>query len=194
MAGRAIGAGIFPRVLPLSKRPLLLRQNPPTTLLSRLRPLPLALSHTTMSQNGFCDPKKPLLRVKKLSQKAILPSRASALSAGYDLSSAVEATVPARGKALVATDLSISIPVETYARIAPRSGLSWKHAIDVGAGVIDADYRGLVGVLLFNHSDLDFQVKAGDRIAQLIIERIMTPEMVEVLDLDSTARGEGGFG
>ncbi|XP_020087642.1 deoxyuridine 5'-triphosphate nucleotidohydrolase-like [Ananas comosus] len=196
MAGRAIGAGIFPRVLPLSKRPLLLhlRQNPPTTLLSPPRPLPLALSHTTMSQNGFCDPEKPLLRVKKLSQNAILPSRASALSAGYDLSSAVEATVPARGRALVATDLSISIPVETYARIAPRSGLSWKHAIDVGAGVVDADYRGPVGVLLFNHSDLDFQVKAGDRIAQLIIERIMTPEVVEVLDLDSTARGEGGFG
>lgn len=72
--------------------------------------------------------------------------------------------------------------------------MSWKHAIDVGAGVVDADYRGPVGVLLFNHSDLDFQVKAGDRIAQLIIERIMTPEVVEVLDLDSTARGEGGFG
>nr|CAD1828221.1 unnamed protein product [Ananas comosus var. bracteatus] len=123
-----------------------------------------------MSQNGFCDPEKPLLRVKKLSQNAILPSRASALSAGYDLSSAVEATVPARGRALVATDLSISIPVETYARIPPISGLSWKHAIDVGAGAIDADYRGPVGVLLFNHSDLDFQVKAGDRIAQLIIE------------------------
>nr|CAD1828166.1 unnamed protein product [Ananas comosus var. bracteatus] len=199
MAGRAIGAGIFPRVLPLSKRPLLLllRQNPLTTLLSRLRPLPLALSHTTMSQNGFCDPEKPLLRVKKLSQNAILPSRASALSAGYDLSSAVEATVPARGRALVATDLSISIPVETYARIGefPSEIRVVVEARDRRrGGVVDADYRGPVGVLLFNHSDLDFQVKAGDRIAQLIIERIMTPEVVEVLDLDSTARGEGGFG
>ncbi|XP_010263699.1 PREDICTED: deoxyuridine 5'-triphosphate nucleotidohydrolase-like [Nelumbo nucifera] len=135
-----------------------------------------------------------LLRVKKLSEKAILPTRASPLSAGYDLSSAAETKVPARGKALVPTDLSIGIPDGTYARIAPRSGLAWKHSIDVGAGVIDADYRGPVGVVLFNHSDADFEVKPGDRIAQLIIEKIMTPDVLEVEDLDSTQRGSGGFG
>ncbi|KAK1353395.1 hypothetical protein POM88_052530 [Heracleum sosnowskyi] len=66
-------------------------------------------------------------------------------------------------------DLRIAVPEGTYARIAPRSGLAWKHSIDVGAGVIDADYRGPVGVILFNYSDVDFEVKAGDRIAQLII-------------------------
>ncbi|MQL82754.1 hypothetical protein Taro_015254 [Colocasia esculenta] len=136
----------------------------------------------------------PLLRVKRLSENAVLPSRGSLLSAGYDLSSAIETTVPARAKALVPTDLSISIPPGTYARIAPRSGLAWKHSIDVGAGVIDADYRGPVGVVLFNHSDVDFEVRPGDRIAQLIIERIMTPEVAEVEDLDATARGAGGFG
>ncbi|KAL1348633.1 deoxyuridine 5'-triphosphate nucleotidohydrolase [Arachis hypogaea] len=135
-----------------------------------------------------------LLRVKKLSDNAVLPSRASPLSAGYDLSSAVETKIPARGKALVATDLSISIPEGTYARIAPRSGLALKHSIDVGAGVIDADYRGPVGVILFNHSDVDFEVKVGDRVAQLILEKIVTPDVVEVEDLDSTVRGEGGFG
>jgi dUTP pyrophosphatase len=81
-----------------------------------------------------------------------------------------------------------------FGSVAPRSGLAWKHSIDVGAGVIDADYRGPVGVILFNHSDLDFVVKAGDRIAQLIIEKIMTPDVMAVEDLDSTARGEGGFG
>lgn len=64
----------------------------------------------------------------------------------------------------------------------------------MGAGVIDADYRGPVGVILFNHSDVDFDVKVGDRIAQLIIEKIMTPDVVEVEDLDTTLRGEGGFG
>lgn len=135
-----------------------------------------------------------LLKVKKLSEKAVLPSRASPLSAGYDLSSAAKTKVPARGKALVPTDLSIAIPEGTYARIAPRSGLAWKHSIDVGAGVIDADYRGPVGVILFNHSDIDFEVNVGDRIAQLVIEKIMTPDVVEVEDLDSTLRGEGGFG
>ncbi|KAF5187597.1 Deoxyuridine 5'-triphosphate nucleotidohydrolase [Thalictrum thalictroides] len=141
-------------------------------------------------QNGVF----PLLKVKKLSEKAIIPSKGSALSAGYDLSSATEIKVPARGKALIPTDLSIAIPQGTYARVAPRSGLAWKHSIDVGAGVIDADYRGPVGVILFNHSDVDFEVKIGDRIAQLIIEKIMTPEVVEVDDLDSTVRGSGGFG
>ncbi|KAL6527429.1 hypothetical protein OROGR_016519 [Orobanche gracilis] len=136
----------------------------------------------------------PFLRVKKLSERAVLPSRGSRLSAGYDLSSATETKILARGKALVPTDLSIAVPEGTYARIAPRSGLAWKHSIDVGAGVIDADYRGPVGVILFNHSDLDFEVKPGDRIAQLIIEKIVTPEVSEVDDLDSTERGSGGFG
>ncbi|KAG4955104.1 hypothetical protein GLYMA_14G207800v4 [Glycine max] len=148
-----------------------------------------------LHQNGDVSATAPFLRVKKLSDKAVLPSRASPLSAGYDLSSAVETKVPARGKALVATDISIAIPEGTYARVAPRSGLAWKHSIDVGAGVIDADYRGPVGVILFNHSDTDFEVKVGDRVAQLIIEKIVTPNVVtEVEDLDETVRGEGGFG
>ena len=64
----------------------------------------------------------------------------------------------------------------------------------MGAGVIDADYRGNVGVILFNHAETDFEVKAGDRVAQLILERIATPEVLEVEDLDDTARGAGGFG
>ncbi|KAH9603523.1 hypothetical protein KSS87_019847 [Heliosperma pusillum] len=145
------------------------------------------LQKLNQPQNGF-------LKVKKLSEKAILPSRGSPLAAGYDLSSAVETKVPARGKALVPTDLSVAIPQGTYARVAPRSGLAWKHSIDVGAGVIDADYRGPVGVILFNHSDVDFEVKEGDRIAQLIIEKIMTPDVFEVEDLNSTVRGAGGFG
>jgi len=134
------------------------------------------------------------LRVKKLSEHAVLPARGSEGAAGYDLSAAHECVVPARGKALVKTDLSIAIPEGTYARIAPRSGLAWKHSIDVGAGVVDADYRGNVGVILFNLSDQEFQIKAGDRVAQLILERIATPEVVAVEDLDDTTRGAGGFG
>jgi len=66
--------------------------------------------------------------------------------------------------------------------------------IDTGAGVIDADYRGIVHVLLFNHSGEDFQVKVGDRIAQLIIERIYNPDVLEVDDLEATLRGAAGFG
>lgn len=90
--------------------------------------------------------------------------------------------------------MAIGCPEGTYGRIAPRSGLAWKHSIDVGAGVIDADYRGNVGVILFNFSDKDFEVKKGDRIAQLILEKISYCDIVETSDLDDTSRGEGGFG
>lgn len=82
----------------------------------------------------------------------------------------------------------------TDGRIAPRSGLAVNHFIDTGAGVIDADYRGPVKVLLFNHGDADFEVKVGHRIAQLIIERIYHPEILEVQELSATVRGAGGFG
>lgn len=134
------------------------------------------------------------LKVKKIVDNAILPKRGSAAAAGYDLSSCVDATVPARGKAMVRTGLSIKVPSGTYGRVAPRSGLTWKNSIDVGAGVIDEDYRGEVNVILFNHSDVDFQIKAGDRIAQLVLERIVTPDVEEVAELDDTERGAGGFG
>lgn len=80
--------------------------------------------------------------------------------------------IPARGKVLVDTDISIALPVNTYGRVAPRSGLAAKHSIDTGAGVIDADYRGQVKVLLFNFSDVDFKVDVGERVAQLIVERV----------------------
>lgn len=79
-------------------------------------------------------------------------------------------------------------------RIAPRSGLAVKHSIDTGAGVIDSDYRGQVKVLLFNHSEVDFEIKEGDRIAQLVLERIYTPEILIVGELEESIRGAGGFG
>ena len=134
------------------------------------------------------------MQVKKLSEHAVLPVRGSEFAAGFDLASAYDIIVPARGKALVKTDLAIAIPPFTYARIAPRSGLALKNFIDTGAGVVDYDYRGNVGVVLFNHAETDFEVKRGDRIAQLILERISMAPAVEVSELDSTDRGAGGFG
>lgn len=124
-----------------------------------------------------------------------MPSKGSLHAAGYDLCSALDCIVPARGRCLIGTQLSISVPSGTYGRIAPRSGLALKHGIDVGAGVIDADYRGEVHVLLFNHSDKDFSISRGDRIAQLILEMISTVAITEVeFHQDVTERGEGGFG
>lgn len=108
--------------------------------------------------------------------------------------SAYDYTVPARGKELVKTDIQIEVPEGCYGRVAPRSGLAWKNSIDVGAGVIDQDYRGNVGVILFNHSDIDFEVKKGDRVAQLICELIAYPVVEEANSLTDTTRGENGFG
>ena len=81
--------------------------------------------------------------------------------------------VEARGKAIIPTDLKVAVPHGTYGRVAPRSGLAAKNFIDVGAGVVDEDYRGPLGVVLFNHADVAFQVKQGDRIAQVRIFSIV---------------------
>ncbi|XP_004396582.1 PREDICTED: deoxyuridine 5'-triphosphate nucleotidohydrolase, mitochondrial isoform X2 [Odobenus rosmarus divergens] len=134
------------------------------------------------------------LRFVRLSEHATAPTKGSARAAGYDLYSAYDYTLPPMEKALVKTDIQVALPSGCYGRVAPRSGLAAKHFIDVGAGVIDEDYRGNVGVVLFNFGKEKFQVKKGDRIAQLICERIFYPEIEEVQVLDDTERGSGGFG
>lgn len=135
------------------------------------------------------------LGVKKLSYDAILPTRGSDGSVGYDLYSSVDAVVPCQsGNVLVGTGIALSLPNDVYGRVAPRSGLAVKHCINVGAGVIDPDYTGEVKVVLFNHGDKDFEVKKGDRIAQLILERCETPMVKEIGLLEETLRGSDGFG
>ena len=145
---------------------------------------------------------EPVLLVSRNKEhpNAKLPTRGSALAAGYDLYASSDAVIPKRGRAVVQTGIHVAVPVGCYGRVAPRSGLASKHGIDVGAGVVDADYRGLLGVLLFNFTDEDFQsefrsddatlrqaqmsmhltVKTGDRIAQLVLERICLAEVQEV--------------
>ena len=134
------------------------------------------------------------LFVKKLSEFATIPSRGSKLAAGYDLYSAHDCVIKAKGKEMVKTDLQIAVPSGCYGRVAPRSGLAWKNFIDVGAGVIDEDYRGPVNVILFNFGETDFEIKRGDRIAQLICEKIENAEIQEVASLEDTERGANGFG
>ena len=80
----------------------------------------------------------------------------------------------------------MSLPPGAYARISPRLGLAIRNFIDVGVGVVDSDYRGKIKVVLFNHSAKDFAVQAGDRIAQLILERIETPQVKKLVALDDT--------
>ncbi|XP_069101796.1 deoxyuridine 5'-triphosphate nucleotidohydrolase, mitochondrial-like [Argopecten irradians] len=135
-----------------------------------------------------------ILRFAKLTENAFTPTRGSKLAAGYDLYSAYDYTIPARQKQIVKTDIQIALPDGCYGRVAPRSGLAAKHFIDIGAGVIDQDYRGNVGVVMFNHAEKEFKVNKGDRIAQLVCERIYIPELEEAESLDDTDRGSGGFG
>lgn len=138
------------------------------------------------------------LRVNLLHPDAFLPKYGSEGAAGMDLSAYLPTyslTLPPGERAIVPTGISIELPTNNmYARVAPRSGLAARMGIDVLAGVIDSDYRGEIGVVLVNHGHVDFEITHGDRIAQLIIERILHPEIVQVGALSETQRGSGGFG
>ena len=135
-----------------------------------------------------------VLRVKCLQENAVLPKRGSEGAIGYDLSASYNCVIPSRGKGLVRIGLAIRLPSGVYARIAHRSGLALKKFINVGAGVVDSDYRGELGFVLYNHSKEDFKVNKGDTVAQLILERIKTPVVQKVQALDPTDRGARGFG
>ena len=124
----------------------------------------------------------------------MIPKRGSEGAAGLDLSSIIDATIPPGGKMGVPTGVAIKLPQGVYGRIAPRSGLAYKKHIGVGAGVIDPDFTGELQVILFNHAKEDFVIKAGDRIAQLVLEKFSDVPCVEVDELPSTQRGEIGFG
>lgn len=135
-------------------------------------------------------------QVLKLTPDAKIPQQGSGGAAGYDLFSnhPEEITIKPFGRRLIPTGIAMAIPVGYYGRIAPRSGLALKNGIDVGAGVVDSDYRGEICVILFNFGQEDFKIKKGDKIAQIIFEKVAIPVLFEVKELDSTYRGSGGFG
>lgn len=135
-----------------------------------------------------------ILGVIILSKNAYVPTKASPQSAGYDLYSAYDYMVPPLGKELISTDISLCLPKGTYGRIAPRSGIAWKHFIATGAGVIDPDYRGNVKIVVFNHSPNPFEIKKGTKIAQLICEKILFPTITILNEADQTDRNNKGFG
>lgn len=138
-----------------------------------------------------------MYRIARVHPGAQVPTRATPGAAGMDMHAAEDAVVPPNGAwVAVETGIVLQFPPTVYARIAPRSGLAFKHGIQVGAGVIDSDYTGSVKVILFNHGTAPFTVQPGDRIAQVIFEKIETPDLVECAleDLAATERGAGGFG
>jgi dUTP pyrophosphatase len=134
------------------------------------------------------------LSFKRLDPKAQLPTRGSPSSAGLDLYSIEAISLQPRERRLIQTGVAVAIPEGYYGRLAPRSGLATQKGIDVLAGVVDADYRGEIGCLLYNAGEEIVDLPAQTRICQLIIEKIITPDAVWVESLAETSRGGGGFG
>ena len=141
---------------------------------------------------------KQQVKIKKLKDKAILPTYGTPLSAGADLYACMDETVTiGPGETvLVKTGLAMAIPEGYAGLIYARSGLATKKGLAPAnkVGVVDADYRGEVMVPLHNHSRVEVSVEHGERIAQMVITPFLTAEFMEAEELDDTLRGENGFG
>lgn len=129
-----------------------------------------------------------------LQENALGPRKQTLGAVGYDLHAYENTTVEKGRRKLISTGVCMDIPPPYYGRIAPRSSLAAKKGIDIGAGVIDNDYRGEIKILLINNGFSDFDIKKGDRIAQLIFETCGKPQIEVVNELSSTVRDSGGFG
>ena len=137
------------------------------------------------------------LHVKKLNTEARLPEKAHQTDAGFDLFSIEEKEIPAGEASLIKTGISIQLPPNTEAQVRPRSGLALKHSITVlnSPGTIDEDYRGEIGVILINHGKDNFVVEKGMKIAQMVIQPVLSVDIEEAEEeLSETNRGTGGFG
>jgi dUTP pyrophosphatase len=137
------------------------------------------------------------LEFTRLSESARPPARAHDGDAGYDLHAAEALTLPAGARGSVGTGVAVAIPAGHAGLVLPRSGLALRHGIALvnAPGLIDSGYRGELRVLLLNtDQDQAFEIGVGDRIAQLLIVRHESPELVEVHELGESARGGGGFG
>ena len=135
-----------------------------------------------------------IIKFAKLSENATIPTRNTPESIGLDLYSAYEYDVPSHERCLVKTDIQLEIPTGCYGRIAPTSTLAYQDFIDIGAGVVDPDYRGNIGVLVFNFGKKPFKIEKGKRIAQIIFERAVIPIPIQTTYLSITVRGQRGLG
>ena len=126
----------------------------------------------------------------------LMPAKAHADDAAFDLRSRVDMILPVRKSVLVPAGFSIELPVGFEAQIRPRSGLALKHDLTLtnSPGTIDAGYRGEVGVIMYNGGTEEFQIKRGDRIAQMVIAKLPEVQLVSADTLSETDRGSGGFG
>ena len=136
----------------------------------------------------------PVLNVKKLDEDSVVPTKANGSDAGYDLYASHGTILQKHVHKLIKTGISMAIPDGYVGLIWPRSGMAYKYGIDVFAGVIDSSYRGEIGVVLYNSQYSNYSIEKGDRIAQILFQRIENFDLNLVENLDDTNRGTGGFG
>lgn len=134
------------------------------------------------------------LQFKRLHPGAQLPKRQSEHAAGYDLHSVEDAVLYPGSRRAIKTGVAVALPEGTAGFIWPRSGMAVNKGADRLAGLLDSDYRGEVMVALINHGLSDIEIKRGDRIGQMVIGPVFTPEPEWADELPDTARGQGGFG
>lgn len=140
-------------------------------------------------------PKTPVVKVKKLTSDAVVPELATLSSAGFDLSSVEEVSIGTGDRVVVDTGIALEIPRGFEGQVRPRSGMAFKFGITVlnSPGTIDSDYRGPIKVILYNTGP-PYDVKVGDRIAQLVIQRVPKVKFEPAEELSDTERGDGGLG
>lgn len=136
------------------------------------------------------------IKIKKLDKNAIMPQYKSKGASGFDLCAIESCVIPSGKFALVRTGLAFSIKNGYEVQVRPRSGLALNHGISVlnTPGTVDSDYRGEIKVILINFGESDFEIKIGERIAQAVLCKVKQAKLIEVEKLDSTERGDGGFG
>ncbi|MCU0286839.1 MAG: dUTP diphosphatase [Acidobacteria bacterium] len=136
------------------------------------------------------------LKVKRMDEKAILPSYAHPGDAGLDLYAIEKKTIDPGESTFIRTGITIQLPPGTEAQVRPRSGLALNHSVTVlnSPGTIDQGYRGEIKIILINHGKVPFEVEKGMKIAQLVIQSVLTVDVVQVEELSCSQRGEGGFG
>lgn len=135
-----------------------------------------------------------VVNVKKSNSDSIMPTKATAHDAGWDLYACEDRFVPSNSRATINTGICLEIPMNYAGLIWPRSGLAVKNGIDVFAGVVDAGYRGEVKVCLYNSSEQELTINKGDRIAQILFQEIPRLRLLASDELSDTERGDGGFG
>lgn len=136
-----------------------------------------------------------MIKFIKTHKDAIIPTSAHDTDSGYDVYSVEQKVIPAKGSAVVEVGLQFAyIPEGYWVKVEGRSGLSFKHSILPHPGIIDCDYRGPAGILLYNHSNRDYTVSKGDKIAQFVVYKLHKLGMEETDEIHSTVRGAKGFG